>query len=61
MQCQTAPYSVSRPCVETKPDDAMDIALDSLGDQLTAYRVGRDVGKVANNHAGLVERLSEDA
>lgn len=29
--------------------------------QLTAYRVSRDVGKVSNNYAGLVEPLAEDA
>lgn len=46
---------------ETGPDEAMDMALDDLGDQLTAHRVSRDVGKVSNNHAGLVEPLAMDA
>ena len=46
---------------ETGSDDAMAMALDNLGDQLTVCRVSRDVGKVANNHAGLVEAIAADA
>lgn len=37
--------------IRTGQHDAMGVVLDNLGNQLTAYRVSRDVGKVSNNHA----------